>query len=90
MIRVYAGDPQLTDEVRGWLQDVGFQFYGEGAINRGTKMTKGCRPEDVLVSVTKPTGDLYKKVVGSEQRDEVVLTLAKWGVKFPKKKGEGE
>jgi hypothetical protein len=90
MIRVYAGDPQLTDEVRGWLQDVGFQFYGEGAINRGTKMTRHCRPEDVLISVTKPTGDLYKKVVAPEQREELVLTLEKWGVKFPKKKGEGE
>lgn len=90
MIRVYAGDPQLTGEVRDWLRFVGFQYYGPGPVNRGVKMMKGCKQQDVLVCVTKATGDLYKKVVGPEQRDELLETLEGWGIEFPPSYGLGE
>ncbi len=90
MIRVYAGNPALTEEVRGWLDDVGFQFYGPGPVNRGMKMLRKCAVGDVLIEVNHSNGNRYMKVVGPEQHEDVVWTLSKWGIKFPRKVGEGE
>lgn len=80
MIRVYAGEEELTKEVRGWLENIGYFYYPQARHIDQLKRAKRISEEDVLIEMIGKLGWVSKVVSSTDQRQDVLLFLSAHGI----------
>ncbi len=84
MIRVYAGDPVLTEQVKGWLAPLGFRYYPPERYVEIMKKAKGFSQGFVVVEITSAKGNIFHPIKTAEGKESLMQLIHSRGYKETK------